>query len=130
MSEPELARWPPRQIFRNIFHYTASIPDATLVIRRLDMPSEDSRRTLITAIVVVLVLLGMAGALVLIAPKETPKSDVVAATQPNEIPAARDVVDAQAVAPLLANWVGDRKEAVVPGVAGAPPRGPRAVGTT
>ncbi len=95
------------------------------------MPAQDSRRSLITAIVVVLVLVGMAAALFLIAPKEPPKSDIVAATQPNEIPPAREVVDRQVVAPpLLADWVGDRKEAVVPGIAGAPPRGPRTVGAT
>jgi hypothetical protein len=94
----------------------------------MDMPSPNTRRTLITAVVIVLVLVGITVALLLMTSEPKPKSNVVAATQPAE--PRREVVDPQAAVPQLTNWVGDRKELVVPGVPGAPPRGPRTVGGT
>jgi hypothetical protein len=96
--------------------------------QEMDMPSPNTRRTWVTAGVVVLMLVVIAVALFVIAPKGPPKSNVVVATQPADL--GRDVVDRQVAAPQLVDWVGDRKELVVPGVPGAPPRGPRTVMTT
>jgi len=83
-----------------------------------------------TVVGVLLVLLITAGALILLSPAK-PKQDVVAVAVTKPVAkVGREVVDPPVVAPQLADWVGDRKEAVVPGVVGAAPRGPRTVGGT
>jgi hypothetical protein len=92
-----------------------------------------SRKNLVGVLVMILLLAGIFAAVWFMLPPPKPHQEAVSntklpATQP--VDPGRGVVNRQAAAPGQIDWVGDRKEAVVPGVVGLPPRGPRTVMAT